>query len=123
MDKPTPSEAQLELLDLLWQHQPATVQQLHDELTKRREVSYNTVSTQLQRMDKSGLVVRDKSQRTHTYTAAYSRQEVESGVFDRLAKTISNGSTFDLALRALGNQAPTPDELDELQAWINAQKK
>ena len=123
MCNPNPSEAQLELLNLLWQNQPATVQQLHDELTRRRKVSYNTVSTQLQRMAKSGLVNRDSSQRTHTYTAAYSREEVEGGVFTRLAETISGGSTFNLALRALGNQTPTPDELDELQAWINAQKK
>jgi len=38
---PMPSEAQLEILDLLWQQQPATVQDLHARLGSRRQVSYH----------------------------------------------------------------------------------
>ena len=120
---PIPSEAQLELLDILWQNQPATVQQLHTAFTARRAVSYNTVLTQLQRMAKSGLVTRDTSSRTHLYTAAFDRKEIETTVFGRLASSVFGGSTFNLALRALGNQTPSAAELDELQAWIDAQKK
>lgn len=120
---PMPSEAQLEILDLLWQQQPATVQDLHDRLGSRRQVSYNTVLTQLQRMTKSGLVSRNTDQRTHTYVAAAAREDVERQLFDRLADTAFGGSTIHLALRALGNETPTPAELDELQQWINRQKK
>jgi predicted transcriptional regulator len=118
-----PSEAQLEILDLLWQQQPATVQELHDRLGSRRQVSYNTVLTQLQRMTKSGLVSRNTDQRTHTYVAAAAREDIERKLFGRLADTAFGGSTISLALRALGNETPTPAELDELQRWINRQKK
>ncbi|WP_020567547.1 BlaI/MecI/CopY family transcriptional regulator [Neolewinella persica] len=120
---PMPSEAQLEILDLLWQQQPATVQDLHDRLGARRQVSYNTVLTQLQRMTKAGLVERNTDQRTHTYIAAPRREQIERRLFDRLADTAFGGSTINLALRALGNEKPTPAELDELQQWINRQKK
>ena len=120
---PMPSEAQLEILDLLWQQQPATVQDLHDRLGARRQVSYNTVLTQLQRMTKAGLVERNTDQRTHTYMAAPRREQIERRLFDRLADTAFGGSTINLALRALGNEKPTPEELDELQQWINRQKK
>lgn len=119
----TPSEAQLEILDLLWQQHPATVQDLHARLTDRRQVSYNTVLTQLQRMTKAGFVVRNTDRRTHTYTAAVDREQVEKKLFDRLADTAFGGSTIHLAIRALGNETPTAAELDELQAWINRQKK
>jgi predicted transcriptional regulator len=120
---PMPSEAQLEILDLLWQQQPATVQDLHDRLGTRRQVSYNTVLTQLQRMTKAGLVERNTDQRTHTYIAAPRREQIERRLFDRLADTAFGGSTINLALRALGNEKPTPEELNELQQWINRQKK
>ena len=120
---PMPSEAQLEILDLLWQQQPATVQNLHDRLGVRRQVSYNTVLTQLQRMTKAGLVERNTDQRTHTYIAAPRREQIERRLFDRLADTAFGGSTINLALRALGNEKPTPEELNELQQWINRQKK
>lgn len=118
-----PSEAQLEILDLLWQDQPATVQNLHDRLASRRQVSYNTVLTQLQRMTKAGFVVRNTDQRTHTYTAGVAREEVEQNLFDRLADTAFGGSKINLAIRALGNETPTAEELDEIQQWINRQKK
>lgn len=118
-----PSEAQLEILDLLWQQQPATVQNLHERLADRRKVSYNTVLTQLQRMAKAGFVNRNTDRRTHTYTAALRREQVEKRLFNRLADTAFGGSKFNLALRALGNEKPTAEELDELQAWINRQKK
>lgn len=118
-----PSEAQLEILDLLWQEQPATVQQLHDRLQVRRKVSYNTVLTQLQRMAKSGLVDRNTEQRTHTYHTVLAREQVESTLFGRLANTAFGGSKINLALRALGNETPSTEELNELQAWINRQKK
>ena len=120
---PMPSEAQLEILDLLWQQQPATVQDLHGRLGSRRQVSYNTVLTQLQRMTKAGLVLRNTEFRTHTYTAAAKREQIERKLFGRLADTAFGGSTVNLALRALGNETPTAAELDELQEWINRQKK
>ncbi len=118
-----PSEAQLEILDLLWQEQPATVQNLHDRLATRRQVSYNTVLTQLQRMTKSGFVIRNTEQRTHTYTAGVAREQVEDSLFNRLADTAFGGSKINLAIRALGNETPTPEELVELQQWINRQKQ
>ncbi|OAV44592.1 BlaI/MecI/CopY family transcriptional regulator [Lewinella sp. 4G2] len=119
---PHPSEAQLEILDLLWTDQPATVQQLHARLADRRQVSYNTVLTQLQRMAKSGLVERNTDQRTHTYVAAHLREAIEQSVFGRLANTAFGGSKVNLALRALGNETPSPAELEELEAWIKKQK-
>lgn len=118
-----PSEAQLEILDLLWQQQPATVQDLHGRLADRRQVSYNTVLTQLQRMTKAGFVVRNTDKRTHTYVSAIRREQVEKNLFNRLADTAFGGSKINLALRALGNETPTDAELDELQQWINRQKK
>lgn len=118
-----PSEAQLEILDLLWQQQPATVQDIHARLADRRQVSYNTVLTQLQRMTKTGFVVRNTDKRTHTYVSGIRREQVEKNLFNRLADTAFGGSKINLALRALGNETPTDAELDELQQWINRQKK
>ncbi|NJC26480.1 BlaI/MecI/CopY family transcriptional regulator [Neolewinella antarctica] len=122
-DHPNPSGAQLEILDLLWREQPATVQQVHDRLQDRRKVSYSTVLTQLQRMNKSGLVTRNTDQRTHTYVAAVPREAIEQSLFGKLADSAFGGSKISLALRALGNETPSAAELDELEAWIKRQKR
>ena len=120
---PTPSDVQLEILDLLWRSGSATVQDVHLALSERRAVAYSTVLTHMQRMAKAGWVKRDTTQRTHRYTAAVAREDVEAKLFSHLAKTAFGGSIFDLALRALGRDEPSPEELDQLQAWIDEQKQ
>lgn len=116
-----PSEAQLELLDLLWRRAPLSVRQLHEALTERRAVSYTTVLTQLQRMHEAGLVERDTSTKSHLYRPAVQREDIERGLFGRLADRAFGGSRVTLALRALGNETPTIEELAELREWLDQQ--
>ncbi len=120
---PQPSEAQLEIMDLLWEREPLTVREVHALLSERRRVSYTTMLTQMQRMTEAGLLGRDTSSRTHRYHTLLTRETVERTLFDRLADTAFGGSKVNLALRALGDADPTTEELDALQAFINRQKK
>lgn len=120
-----PSESQLELLDLLWRGAPLSVRQLHEALVERRAaaghapLSYTTVLTQLQRMHDAGLVERDTAARSHLYRPAVPREDVELGLFGRLAERAFGGSRVTLALRALGTETPTAEELAELREWLN----
>ncbi len=120
-DSPTPSDAQLEILDLLWRDAPLSVRDLHATIEQRRPMSYTTVLTQLQRMHEAGFVERDTSSRSHLYRPAVQRASIEKGLFGKLAETAFGGSRVTLALRALGNETPTADELDELRKWIDDQ--
>ncbi len=118
---PSPSEAQLEILDLLWRDAPLSVRDIHGAIAERRDVSYTTVLTQLQRMTDAGLVERDASSRSHQYRPAIAREEIERGIFGRLADRAFGGSRVHLALRALGDETPTASELAELRRWIDEQ--
>ena len=120
---PQPTEAQLEIMDLLWDHEPLTVREVHERLSERRPVSYTTMLTQMQRMAEAGLLGRDTSARTHTYHTLLKREEVERTLFERLADRAFGGSTVNLALRALGDETPTAEELAELRAWVDRQSQ
>lgn len=120
-DAPSPSDAQLEILDLLWRESPLSVRDLHAAVDRKRSVSYTTVLTQLQRMTEAGLVERDTASRSHLYRPAVPRDAVEKGLFGKLAETAFGGSRVTLALRALGNETPTADELVELRRWVDDQ--
>ncbi len=120
-EPPSPSDAQLEILDLLWRTSPLSVRDLHAAVERNRSVTYTTVLTQLQRMTEAGLVERDTSSRTHLYRPAVRREAVERGLFGKLAATAFGGSRVTLALRALGNETPTAAELEELRRWIDEQ--
>ncbi len=62
---PPPTEAELEILNILWLRGPSTVREVHDVLRRARDTGYTTVLKLLQIMTDKRLVVRDESQRAH----------------------------------------------------------
>jgi hypothetical protein len=48
---------------------------------------------------------------------------VQKTLLTRLKDTVFRGSAMDLAMQALGQEDPSTEELDQLQAWLEAQRK
>ncbi len=70
---PRPTDAELAILRVLWEHGPSTVRQVHEALAEARETGYTTTLKLMQIMAEKGLVTRDESRRTHVYTARLTR--------------------------------------------------
>ena len=70
---PKPTEAELAILNVLWQRGEATVRDVHEALYGS-EGGYTTALKLLQVMHAKGLVDRDSSQRAHVYRSAVSQQ-------------------------------------------------
>lgn len=118
-----PSDAELEILQVLWETQPATVKTVHDELSGKREVGYTTILKQMQRMFDKGMVERTKDGKTHWYTAVPEKQEVQQTLTDRLVDKAFSGSAMKMVMHALGQNTTSKEELDALQKWLDQQKK
>jgi predicted transcriptional regulator len=89
---PKPTESELEILQVLWQHGPATVRFVNDELNQKREVGYTTTLKLLQLMLDKGLVLRDDDSRTHVYRASVREEETQGLLIDRLLDAAFGGS-------------------------------
>ncbi len=64
-----PTDAELEILTVLWSLGAATVRDVHEILNKRKATQYTTVLKTLQIMAEKGLVRRNEKQRAHVYEA------------------------------------------------------
>ena len=53
---PTPTDAELEILSVLWEQGPSTVRQVHEVIERARPVGYTTILKQMQIMAEKGLV-------------------------------------------------------------------
>ena len=73
---PKPTESELEILQVLWQHGPSTVRFVNDELSKKRDVGYTTTLKLLQLMLEKVLVLREDSTKTHIYRAAVREEDL-----------------------------------------------
>lgn len=119
---PRPTEAELELLQILWQKQPAIVREIHRTLNQERLSGYTTVLKLLQIMTAKGLVVRDEANRAHVYRAAYSQDAMQSRLLKDLSKRLFAGSAAQLALHALSMEPASDDELAEIRALIERKR-
>lgn len=116
---PRPTEAELELLQILWQKEPATVREIHDALNQERLSGYTTVLKLLQIMTTKGLVVRDEANRAHVYRATFTQDAMQSRLLRDLSNRLFAGSAAQLALHALSMEAASDDELAEIRAILD----
>ena len=114
-----PTESELEILQLLWEHGPMTVRALNDLLNKQRRVGYTTSLKMMQIMNEKGMLTRDTAQRSHVYAPALQPASVQSNILDHILKTVFMGDRSKLVLQALGNHNASHEELSELKALIH----
>ena len=116
---PKPTDAELEILQVLWQHGPATVRLVNEQLSERREVGYTTTLKLMQLMLEKGLVQRDDEGRSHVYRAAVREHDTQGLLLDRFVEATFGGSALKLVLQALGHRRTSPDELAQIRRLLN----
>jgi BlaI family transcriptional regulator, penicillinase repressor len=119
-----PTESELEILNILWQRNEATVREVHEELAKSKDVGYTTTLKLMQIMNEKGLVKRDESMRTHLYQSAVNKEKTQKHLLNKMIDSLFGGSSTQLVLQALGTeQKLSAEELDKIQTLINNLKK
>lgn len=118
-----PTESELEILQVLWRRTIATVRDVHEELSKSKDVGYTTTLKLMQIMHEKGLVKRDESTRTHVYQSAVNRENTQKHMLNKFIDSLFGGSTTQLVLQALGENKATPEEIEKIQNLLNNMKR
>lgn len=112
-ERPQPTNAELEILQVLWARGPSTVREVQGDLA--RDSGYTTVLKLLQIMTEKGLVARDESSRAHVYEARVSEERVQRDMVDELLRRAFDGSSSRLVLHALAAAPASAEELDRIR--------
>ena len=118
-DRGKVTDAELEVLNILWHRGPCTVRDVHNVLTELREIRYTTTLKTLQVMRRKGLVRRDQSQRAHIYEAAVDREETQKELVGDLVDRAFNGSAVGLMAGALSAKKASPKELAAIRRLLD----
>lgn len=113
-----PTDAELEILRVIWLHGPSTVRQINEVLNEKKEVGYTTTLKLLQIMAQKGIVRADKSDRSHVYIALLKEEETQIHLVDQLLNAAFGGSAKKLVMQALGNGKASKAELEEIKKLI-----
>ena len=109
------TDAELEVLNILWHRGPSTVRDVHNALTKLRNIRYTTALKTLQVMTGKCLVKRDESKMAHVYEAAVDRKETQQLLVGDLVDKVFNGSAAGLVAGALSAKRASPEELAKIR--------
>ncbi len=116
---PRPTDAELAILQVLWQLGPSTVRVVHSELGRVAGTGYTTVLKTMQIMFEKGLLERDESQRAHVYSTARSADEVRRSLISDLTERAFEGSAARLVLQALSAERASVEELAEIRRYLD----
>ena len=113
---PKPTEAELDILNVLWQRGPSTVREVHETLYRDEGAGYTTALKLLQVMHGKGLVERDDSQRAHVYRPVASKENTQNRFLTDIVQRVFDGSPSQLVMHALGSQPrASQQELAEIR--------
>jgi BlaI family transcriptional regulator, penicillinase repressor len=118
-----PTDVELQILEVLWQHGASTVRQAHNVLAADRDTGYSTTLKMMQVMRDKGLLVRDDSVRPQLYDAAESREQTQLLMVDDLIFKAFRGSAKKLLMRMLSANRVRPEELAEMQKIVEEAKR
>src|SRR5262245_17252372 len=116
---PRPTDAELEILTVLWSIGPATVRDVYNVISRRREAQYSTILKFMQIMAEKELVRRDETQRAHVYQAAKPREWTQQQLAGDLMERAFNGSAKALLMGALSARKASEEELVELRQLLH----
>ena len=116
---PEPTNAELEILQVLWERGPSTVRQIHDVLSQRRATGYTTTLKLMQIMVQKGILDRDESNRTHLYRDAHTREKTQRQLVGNLMQRAFHGSAAGLVMQALSTRRASAADLAEIRQLLD----
>src|ERR1700753_10480 len=116
-----PTEAELEILTVLWATGPSTVRDVHTASSK--DTGYTTVLKQMQVMVEKGLLERSEKFRSHVYEPRIAKGHTQQRLARNLVQRAFDGSAKNLVLGALSAQKVSPAELKEIRAILDEYEK
>lgn len=123
MQPPKPTEAELEILNILWKHGPSTVRDVHEEICLHKPAQYTTVLKTMQIMAEKKLVARDERQRAHVYAATQPREWTQKQIAGDLLQRAFGGSARSLLMGALSARKASKDELTAIRQLLDDYEK
>lgn len=116
---PSLSEAQMEIMNVVWDRGEATVADVWRALGSRRPVARSTVVTMLARLQEKGWLCCDEAGHAFRYKATVPREATLGQVVRRLVDTAFGGSAEGLVMALLHDRGVSREEARRIKEMID----
>jgi len=113
-----PTDAELNILRVLWERGPSTVRDVQEALSRGKPTGYTTALKLMQIMAEKGLLRRDESNRAHVYRAAVPRARTLRRLAKDMLDRAFEGSAVRLVLHALEAKDVSPKDIAKIRRLL-----
>jgi predicted transcriptional regulator len=117
-DRPPPSDAQREIMEIVWNRGEVSVADVWRMLSERRTVARNTVLTLITRLVDKGWLVARREGNAFRYTATLPRDVAQAAELRRLVDTVFDGSAEGLVMTLLDGGGLSAEEVQRIRAML-----
>ena len=117
--KAEPTKAELEILQVIWEHGPSTVRFVNDKLNEQRDVNYTSTLKLMQIMAEKGILKRDERQMKHVYQVAEEEQKTKGQLLDKFVDSVYQGSAGKLVMQLLGNKKASAADIAAIKEILD----
>lgn len=118
--RPALANAELAIMDLLWEQGNLTARQIREALYEGSEkAQHGTVQRLLGRLEDKGYVQRDAKLPVHLFSATITREEYGSSQLESLAERLTHGSLAPLMTHLIEQNRLPPDEIERLRRILD----
>jgi predicted transcriptional regulator len=112
------TDAELEIMHVVWELDGGTVRQVHELLNQQRPLAYTTVMTMMNILEEKGHLTRSKQGRAYRYEAVRPKNQVISGMVDDFVGKVFEGSARPLLLSLVNDRKLSKNDLEEIAQMI-----
>lgn len=114
---------QLAIMQVLWDHEEATVAAVRDALEDDRPLAYTTVATMLTKMERNGQVAHRTEGRVHIYRPILHRESVSQSMVTDLAGRLFRDDVTEMVSHLLDGCDVSREELARLKTLIRKKER
>ncbi|MBC8407088.1 MAG: BlaI/MecI/CopY family transcriptional regulator [Planctomycetes bacterium] len=118
MSTPTPTNRELEILQVLWRRKEASVREIYEDLRDELPIVQTTVQAFLRTMTTKGLVAYREKGRSYVYHALVEPEPTRRRLLNRVLQGVYDGAVDRLVEGAVRLQPPSDDELAKLRLLL-----
>jgi predicted transcriptional regulator len=118
-DRPL-TEVELELMQIIWRLGECTIRDVHDAISRDRELAYTSVATMMKILEQKGALSSHKKDRAHLFMPKISKTEYEGVSLRHLSNNLFQGSATSMVSRLLNEGDLSADELRSLRKILDA---
>lgn len=116
-------DAELAVMQLLWDHEQLTARQVREQLYPDETASnHGTVQKLLQRLEQKNFVARNRSQFVHLFRAVVTRTQYAGAQLESLADKLTDGSLVPFLMHLMEARKISAKERREIQKLLDQHK-